>query len=45
MQNVYISEGCELDNVIIDKNSMLRPGIKLVGQANYPVVIGKGSIV
>lgn len=45
MQNVHISEGCELENVIIDKNSILRPGIKLIGQANYPVVIGKGSIV
>jgi len=45
MQNVYISEGCELENVIIDKNSMLRPGIKLIGQENYPVVIGKGSVV
>ncbi len=44
-QNVHISEDCELDSVIIDKNSMLRPGIKLVGQADYPVVIGKGAIV
>jgi glucose-1-phosphate adenylyltransferase len=45
MQNVYISEGCELDHVIIDKNSILRPGIRLTGQPNYPVVIGKGSNV
>lgn len=45
MQNVHVSEGCELENVIIDKNAMLRPGIKLVGQADYPVVIGKGANV
>lgn len=45
MQNVHISEGCVLENVIIDKNSILRPGIKLIGQPNYPVLIGKGSVV
>ncbi len=45
MQNVYISEGCELECVIVDKNSMFRPGIKLIGQADYPVVIGKGANV
>ncbi len=45
MQNVHISEGCVLENVIIDKNSILRPGIRLVGQPNYPVLIGKGSVV
>ena len=45
MQNVHIAEGCELENVIIDKNTILRPGIKLVGQPNYPVLIGKGAVV
>jgi len=44
-QNVHISENCELENVIIDKDCVIRPGIKLVGQADYPVVIGKGAIV
>ncbi len=45
MQGVHISEGCVLENVIIDKNSILRPGIKLIGQPNYPVIIGKGAVV
>ncbi len=45
MQDAYISEGVELENVILDKNCVIRPGIKLVGQADYPVVIGKGAIV
>lgn len=45
MQNVHVSEDCRLENVIIDKNSILRPGVNLIGQADYPVVIGKGAIV
>ena len=45
MQDVYVSEGVELENVILDKNCVIRPGIKLVGQQEYPVVIGKGAIV
>ncbi len=44
-QDAYISEGCELENVILDKACFLRPGVKLVGQAAYPVVIGKGAVV
>ncbi len=45
MQDSYISEGVELDHVILDKNCMIRPGIKLVGHKEFPVVIGKGAIV
>lgn len=45
MQDVQISEGVELENVIIDKNCVIRPGIKLVGQPDYPVVVAKGAIV
>jgi glucose-1-phosphate adenylyltransferase len=45
MQDTYISEGVELDHVILDKNCVIRPGIKLVGQKEFPVVIGKGAIV
>jgi glucose-1-phosphate adenylyltransferase len=45
MQDSYISEGVELDHVIVDKNCMIRPGIKLVGLKDYPVVIGKGAVV
>jgi len=44
-QDTFISEGCQLENVIIDKNSVIRPGTKLIGNPNYPIVIGKGVIV
>jgi glucose-1-phosphate adenylyltransferase len=45
MQDSMISEGVELENVIVDKICVIRPGVKLVGQREYPVVIGKGAIV
>lgn len=44
-QNSVISEGCELENCIVDKDAHIRPGVKLIGQEAYPVVIGKGAIV
>ncbi len=44
-QDTYIGEGCELENVIIDKGCIIRPGIKLIGQEAYPIVVGKGSVV
>jgi glucose-1-phosphate adenylyltransferase len=43
MQDVHISENCHLENVILDKNSFVRPGVRLVGHHDYPVVIGKGA--
>ena len=43
MQDVHISENCYLENVILDKNSFVRPGVKLVGHHDFPVVIGKGA--
>jgi glucose-1-phosphate adenylyltransferase len=45
MQDVFVSEGVVLENVIIDKKCVIRPGIKLLGSPDYPVVIGKGAIV
>ncbi|MDO5734216.1 MAG: glucose-1-phosphate adenylyltransferase subunit GlgD [Eubacteriales bacterium] len=44
-QDCVISEGAELSYVILDKDTVIRPGVKLVGQPDYPVVIGKGVIV
>lgn len=44
-QNVSIGEGCHLENVIIDKDCVIRPGIRLIGQSGYPIVIGKGATV
>lgn len=45
MQNCQIGENCELENVIIDKNAVLKEGRKLVGFNSYPVYVSKGSIV
>ncbi|MDL2206278.1 glucose-1-phosphate adenylyltransferase subunit GlgD [Eubacteriales bacterium OttesenSCG-928-N13] len=41
MQECDIQDGVEVDNVIFDKAVTIRSG-KLVGQAAYPIVIGKG---
>jgi glucose-1-phosphate adenylyltransferase len=43
MQDVHISENCHLENVILDKNAFVRPGVRLVGHPDYPIVIGKGA--
>ena len=43
MQDVHISENCHLENVILDKNAFVRPGVRLIGHPDYPVVIGKGA--
>ena len=45
MQDAFISENCELENIIVDKNCVIRPGIKLVGSNEYPIVIGKGIVL
>ncbi len=45
LQDVQISEGVILDHVIIDKNSVIKMDGKLLGQAGYPIVIGRNSIV
>lgn len=45
MQDSQIMENCLLENVIFDKEVVLRSGKKLVGQDTYPMVIGKGTIV
>lgn len=44
-QDAIIGEGADLHHVILDKNTVVRPGVKLQGQPDYPVVIGKGAIV
>ena len=45
MQDSFISENCELENIIVDKDCVIRPGIKLVGSHDYPIVIGKGTVL
>ncbi|MDO5738267.1 MAG: glucose-1-phosphate adenylyltransferase subunit GlgD [Eubacteriales bacterium] len=44
-QDCIISEGAELSCVILDKDTLIRPGVKLKGQPDYPVVIAKSMIV
>ncbi|HBM80930.1 MAG TPA: glucose-1-phosphate adenylyltransferase subunit GlgD, partial [Clostridiaceae bacterium] len=40
-----VMEDCILQNVILDKEVIIRKGRKLIGQKNYPVVIRKESVV
>ncbi len=45
MQKAEVMENCLLENVIFDKEVVLRSGKKLVGQDTYPMVIGKKTII
>ncbi len=45
MQNSQVMENCLLENVVFDKNVVLRSGRKLVGQDTYPMVISKNKVV
>lgn len=44
-QNAVIGDNCYLENCIIDKYAYIRPGVKLIGESQYPVVIKKNAIV
>ena len=41
MQDGYIEEDVELENVIFDKAVTIRSHSRLVGSGQYPIVIGK----
>lgn len=45
MQNTEIQENAYLENAIMDKDVIIRRGRRLIGQENYPVVIGKRAII
>ena len=45
MQDAEVDEDCILENVILDKNCHVRRGRKLIGSANYPIVIRKDFVV
>lgn len=45
MQNSEVMDNCLLENVIFDKEVVLRNGKKLVGQDTYPMVIGKKTVI
>ena len=45
MNDSVIGENCELKYVILDKDVTVRPGTKLIGTPNNPVIIKRGEIV
>lgn len=45
MQNSEIHEDSILESVILDKDVIVRVGKRLTGQADYPVLIGKGGVI
>ena len=42
MQDSYVEEDVEMENVILDKAVTVRAHGRLIGQRQYPIVIGKG---
>ena len=45
MQNSQVMDNCLLENVVFDKEVVLRSGRKLIGQDTYPMVIGKKTVI
>ena len=45
MQGSEIQEGAQLENCVLDKNVIVRRGRRMIGAANYPVVVRKNSVV
>ncbi|MDR0930955.1 MAG: glucose-1-phosphate adenylyltransferase subunit GlgD [Clostridiales bacterium] len=45
MQDTIIQDNVKLENIILDKQVVIRKGQKLVGQASYPVVVAKKAVV
>lgn len=45
MQNSLIQTGVKMSHAILDKSVVVRKNKVLMGQSNYPVVVGKNAIV
>jgi len=45
MQDTVIGEGADLQYVILDKDVVVRPGKKLCGTKEHPIVLKRGAIV
>lgn len=45
MQNSEVQEQALIENVILDKDVLIRRGKRLIGQDSYPIVIGKKIII
>ena len=41
MQDSYIEEFVEMENVILDKAVTVRARGRMIGQLQYPIVVGK----
>lgn len=45
MQGSQIGEGAHLEYVILDKNVVVDPGVKLIGTPEQPIVVEKNSVL
>lgn len=45
MNDTVVGENCELKCVILDKDVTVRPGTKLIGTPNSPIIIKRGETV
>jgi len=45
MNDTVVGQDCELRNVILDKDVVVRPGSKLIGTPSNPVIIKRGEVV
>ncbi|MCL0101393.1 glucose-1-phosphate adenylyltransferase subunit GlgD [Peptococcaceae bacterium] len=45
MQKTEIEQNAVLENVILDKEVKVTKGKKLIGEKNYPLVVGKGTVI
>ncbi len=45
MQNSMVQAGAQLNCAIVDKSAIIRKNKVLMGQSNYPVVVGKNAII
>ena len=45
MQSTEIYDNCNLENVILDKDVIVKSGRTLIGQSKFPIVIGKNAVV
>lgn len=45
MQDSVIQNGSELEHVVMDKEVTVRESRRLIGEANYPMIVSKGAVV
>ena len=44
-QGVILEEGSYVENAILDKNVIIRAGVKLIGDRHNPIVVEKNKIL